>query len=661
MSCTPFYSAVFVLLPLTLWAADQPEVRADPEALSIFPLGGRRGTTVEATIRGRALEGAYSVWFDSKALSARVTKVETIRLEDKKEAGSPGHQVRLQVQIAPTAKLGLHSLRLIAGRGISNQLAFLVNRHPVIAETDTSHDISGNAQSVAFPVAINGRLSKKGEVDYYSFPTSPGQSLLFEVFSKCHETYFPTPSGFDSKLTLYEPRGSWFDSDLAVPLASNDEPSSARVNANPRLTYRFNAGGRYLVRVEAFLGKGGPDYSYQLLITPAIQDNLSAWPERPKDLGPVSNLLLRSFNDLVSLDSATRLRAFSRKLGMDRLQALGLRTALPSQFQTATGAEKLSTTGQGETPQSPTKGSARQASDTLPASVTEREPNEKVVHATQVSVPSLVEGTIGHAGDVDCFRLKVDSGRRLAFEIETPQVVPPHFSPRLELLDSNGRVLLSNVYKRIWREFTYYLKTLEAKTIYSFERGGEYLLKIGDVTGRRGGRGFAYRVLIRPQIPHVGEIHVTEERLNLAPGEAKALTIITGREEGFTDPIAISLKGLPEGVEFLPGTETEPERGDLFNEGNKENYVSRTSSVTLLLRARTDAPPTPRPQMLSIFGLPIVAGRPGPPLALSGYTVPVPTNGPAMTRSFPMRQIPLMVVPRRDIAAATEVSSKRSR
>ena len=40
------------------------------------------------------------------------------------------------------------------------------------------------------------------------------------------------------------------------------------------------------------------------------------------------------------------------------------------------------------------------------------------------------------------------------------------------------------------------------------------------MTSRYGDPGFRYRLLIRPQVPHVGDIQVLEDRLNLKPGQA---------------------------------------------------------------------------------------------------------------------------------------------
>ena len=99
------------------------------------------------------------------------------------------------------------------------------------------------------------------------------------------------------------------------------------------------------------------------------------------------------------------------------------------------------------------------------------------------------------------------------------------------------------------------MKTVEPKTIYTFELGGEYYLQVRDVTSRYGDPSFRYRVLIRPQASHVGDVVVEQEQINLARGGAKKLTVTTDQEEGFGGEIALKVEGLPPGVDAVTGTE----------------------------------------------------------------------------------------------------------
>ena len=64
-------TALLVLLqPLPCPA--EADSSGPPEILSLFPLGGRPGEEFQGTLRGRRLEGARELWFDSGGVRATV-------------------------------------------------------------------------------------------------------------------------------------------------------------------------------------------------------------------------------------------------------------------------------------------------------------------------------------------------------------------------------------------------------------------------------------------------------------------------------------------------------------------------------------------------------------------------------------------------------------
>jgi hypothetical protein len=105
------------------------------------------------------------------------------------------------------------------------------------------------------------------------------------------------------------------------------------------------------------------------------------------------------------------------------------------------------------------------------------------------------------------------------------------------------------------------MKSLEPKTIYTSNWTGSTASRFETATFATAISGFKYRILIRSQVPHVGEIEVKEDHVNLVPGEATKLNVVTGQEEGFTGDIAIAVEGLPSGVSAFPGTEVKPDKG----------------------------------------------------------------------------------------------------
>ena len=591
--------AAFPAGPLQAQEAVPP---TEPSILSVHPLGARAGSTLEVEVQGYLLEGARAVWFEQGGLQGRVRDVRAVPAEGNSDSEAAGEEkpvlmgVRVKLEIPSDALAGVHRFRLVSKRGVSNALMFRVNADAVLDETGQPHQTPSTAQQVAVPAVVNGRVVSDGEEDFYAFELTEARELRFEVFCKTPGKP-PDDVGLDPELTLYEPTGSWFDKERTTRLAYNDDPSSYHVSRLPQLTYRFRKKGRYLVGVGAFLGGGSPHFSYQLRIADSSSPTFAQLDRNGGNRVPVP------WNE----------RAFRRPVASGRLALLESRSAVSN----GTGADGRLTNGaassRGQPVRSGANGRGNRSSIVL---VKEQESSERAGNTLSISVPGIAEGTIDRPGDVDRYVFKAERGQQVAFEVETPQVGPPQFNPRFGILDEEGRELFSNVYKRLGRQLTFYLKTVEPKTLYTFERSGEYSLVIGDLTRRFGNAGFRYRLLLRPQIPHVGEVRTATDRLNLVAGQARKITVTTDQEEGYSGDIALVLDGLPEGVEFYPGTEVKAYQGPVPEDGLRPRFSPTSESVTIVVLAGADAPATPLPVKLRLLARPISDDGPGPGLLI---------------------------------------------
>ena len=215
----------------------------------------------------------------------------------------------------------------------------------------------------------------------------------------------------------------------------------------------------------------------------------------------------------------------------------------------------------------------------------EQEPNETGDQALEVTLAVLLKGTIERPADVDTFKLRIPAKAKLAFEIEGPEAVTPTFNPHVSVIDANGEEMLTNYFRNVDDGANRWARMIRSKVIYTFEREGDYTLQIRDITARYGEPAFKYRVLVRPQIPHVGNIEVQEDAANLVAGEASKLTIITDQEEGFGGEVVLKIEGLPRGVEALAGADVEPDTAPPFPEEHKERFVPKSKKTTIVLSA----------------------------------------------------------------------------
>jgi hypothetical protein len=166
------------------------------------------------------------------------------------------------------------------------------------------------------------------------------------------------------------------------------------------------------------------------------------------------------------------------------------------------------------------------------------------------------------------------------------------------------------------------------------------------VTLRKGDAGFRYRVLVRPQIPHVGDIHlesrtrdfqdgrVDPHRVNLLAGEARKLTLIMEQEEGFFLPsnqIALSVEGLPAGVEAFAGASSYKLPGGPKPPVIKgaDHHQPKVQTISVVLHSRDDAAPTHLPVWITVTARPIVGGRLGPKLTVKKIPLMILEPDPA--------------------------------
>ena len=603
----------------------------------LFPLGGQRGTALEVELRGKGLQSAYAVVAEEQGIRTQFRAVEEIVEESeegpekKKDKKEPEYRVRVGVEIDAAARPGNHWLRVVTPGGISDRVQFRVNADRVIRESADPHDRPHGAQAIEYPVVVNGQIDTPAEMDFYQFEVVAGQELLFEV-TRSQES---AANVFRSQISIHARRGSWFDPDRVVRLAFSDKDRGERVIADrdPRqrtgtrvsLRHRFAEAGRYFAEVGSLGGQAKAGFVYQLRVAP---------PDQPSH----ETAGLRDWSE----------RSFVRKLTGDRLKQLwsrGVRDDRPALEKKPEGGQD----GESSKEPDPAQLDLELSDPAIALGVhSEKEPGDRLEDAVEIPVPSIVEGVVQHPGDSDLFKFKVHAGQKLAFEVETPQATRPDFNPLLQIIDSRGRDQFSSLRRtEKYRSVTaVHLVSVDAKVIGTFEKGGDYYLRVRDVTLRKGDPGFRYRVMVRPQIPHVGDIHletrtrnfedgrVDPHRVNLLAGNAAKLTLILEQEEGFFLPsnqIAVSVEGLPAGVEALPGASSYRLPGGPRPPVIKgaDHHLPKVQTISVVLHSREDAAPTHLPAWITVTARPIVGGRLGPKLTVKKIPLTILDPDPA--------------------------------
>jgi len=617
-----------VLMPSQGFSQADPEDNG-PLLLSVFPLTVQQATSLKVEARGNRLDGAYAVWTGNSGITGQVLSVEEVkdlikprvRPSQQEIKPLPVFRVLIDLRIDATTHVGVHTLRLVSPRGVSNSIGFPVVASPVTVEAASSHRTVEQSQPVSLPGFISGKIGEPGEVDFYSFQAKKGQELRFEVVEGQRFDASADASKFSAELSLYRASGSWFDSHRPTRVLFEEERSSDLMPANPGGTYRFFEDGEYFLQVVGLFGQGCMDCTYQVRAFPN-----ATWVESTSQTQPVrSEWSERSLERRLTDTWANDLEARSAQGPEASVSGV---TSGPATFVRVVAEPE---------PKLPIASSHAIA-------VSEREPNDQPSQSESVSIPTVIEGTIERPGDLDSFKFKVEAGQKLAFEVETPNSGPPYFNPRIGVVDSQDRELFSNVERRLSMynnnaDPQVYLKAAQAKATHSFERTGEYVLQVRDITSRYGNPNYRYRILVRPQVPHVGEISVIPKenvdataeaakrseinRLNLVRNTPKKLVLVASYEEGFTGDLSFTFAGLPEGVQVFPAVQFNEGRAPLEVTQNPDTIAPKQQKTAIVLLAGPEAVLTKGPRIVQLRCQPIRNGKLGPSLLVREFPLMV--------------------------------------
>jgi hypothetical protein len=141
------------------------------------------------------------------------------------------------------------------------------------------------------------------------------------------------------------------------------------------------------------------------------------------------------------------------------------------------------------------------------------------------------------------------------------------------------------------------------------------------VTSDSGDATFRYRVLVRPQVPHLGNLVIDEDHINLARGGAKTVRVTFDREEDYRGAVAVTVENLPEGVSALAAADYEPDTDPPMYPGKRERYVPRTERMVLAFTASEGAPAMSEPRVAVVTVRPLVDGKPGAVVATKSIPV----------------------------------------
>ena len=173
------------------------------------------------------------------------------------EPVGPARNVQPKATLTVPTQLGLHEVQLNIGGRTTNSIGFSVTDLPCVMEQEPN-DTPQQANRVALPCAINGRIGARRDADHFVFKADKGKAVRLEVKARRFGTVLH--SNLDSMLEILSPSGA--------VLASNDDENGK----DSGLVFTPPADGDYVVRLRDLNNKGGDGFVYCLEIDWAKPD-----------------------------------------------------------------------------------------------------------------------------------------------------------------------------------------------------------------------------------------------------------------------------------------------------------------------------------------------------------------------------------------------------
>lgn len=565
------WATIVLLLVTTAWALAQG---GGPHVGYAYPAGGKQGTTFRVVVGGQLLRGANGVRISGEGAHGRVVEYfrplndeelrdtqwflrELVRrrwslrvidyyrnsddppelpdhpwlrdldhktpselaqlrnrLFDPKKQLNPqlSEQVEIEVMVDADASVGRRELRLLTPNGVSNALCFDVAGLPEVCEEDLEPDEHAR-EPLALPVMLNGQITP-GDSDYFRLQARRGQRLVMRAQARALVPY------------LADAVPGWFQAVLALRDESGREVAGVddyRFDPDPVLMYEVPADGAYELEVRDSIYRGRDDFVYRVSVG--------------------------------ELPFVTEVFPLGGQAGTPT-------TASIAGWNLPATTLRLDTTPGGQTPRwtSPPDplgvcNPVPYSVDTLPETL-ETEPNDSPDTAQAVSLPLIVNGRIGQAGDVDTFNFTGRAGDDVVVEVHARRLKSP-LDSLLRLVGPDGEVLASNDDREDPEQG---LMTHHADSYLQFRlpADGQYTVALSDVQSH-GGAEYAYRLSVGSARPDFA-LRVTPSSAGLRPGRTATVTVHAYRKEGFSGDIALSLVDAPEGYSMQ--AETIPAESD---------------------------------------------------------------------------------------------------
>jgi len=485
-----------------LLLAAHTALAAAPVIAELRPRGAEIGRPFTLTAIGRNIgEGARVI----SPLPANFTLVLAQPMPGTMAA--PGRSVSFLVEPNADAAPGVYPIRIASPSGISNVLLFTLGTYPEVTEEESlpnsppnRNDTIETAEPVrSSPVVVNGTL-RGPERDVYRVYGKAGERRVFELEAR------RCGSAIDPVLRILDGSGK--------QLARSDDAPGASLDA--RVEFTFPSEGNYYVEVTDARFSSQAQNFYRLKMGAYhYADGIFPLGGRRGERVPVTFFggnLGASVKSVADLSTAAAPQAFARI-------ALPDSPVLPFVFAVSDLPELME----------PVSGA--------------------------VPVPSVMNGRLDKAGEIDRYHYRVEPGEKLIFELQARELGTSHLEAIITAYDGPGKKIASAGDQPLPEDVFAVQGTSRTSsdpylTLTVPADVHEVVVSVEDLA-LRGGPLYGYRLIARQQDEDF-TLTVSTPFLNIPAGGTAVISVSADRR-GYDGPIHLTIPNLPEGVHVAGG------------------------------------------------------------------------------------------------------------
>lgn len=490
----------------------------DSQLQWISPVGANAGTTFEIEIGGVGLNDITTLYSPHPGITFKTNR-----------------EGQFEASIAKDVPAGRYTVQALGSAGLSSSRLLLINDLPIVDEADRL-EAKAEVVDVPFPVALQGAIGAKGDVDLYQFEAQAGQVLVLECWASRLD------SNLRCVLELFDESGKrlavnrgYFGTDAFV------------VVAVPHT-------GKYVVQVADLIFRGGLQSFYRLEIhdrpkviytLPAAINTTQRMPlvAYGYNLGDVAQGVLLQSRSLKTLD----LKVPANNHGISSLSDSKTVSVSPGQllFPDALAPIDIALTD-------------------IPVAIepedreTEQR-NSNVSGAEIIQIPIDITGQLPTASDVDWYALSLRQG-----EVVYIEAFGQRMGSRIDLTvyvyDEVGTTCLATYEdgrQNIGRN-RFPTAHLDPSGRFVAPRDGMFHVVVRDSASSSATPALRiYRLVVKRESPalKVVAIHATADKpssLTVRRGGNARLDLLAFPENGLNTSVQVSAVGLPPGVHCDP-------------------------------------------------------------------------------------------------------------